>query len=259
MPKLAPNLSTLFLELPLSERPAAAAGAGFKGAELRFVHGLPVHELSGWFQNAGLELVGFNAHPGQLANGELGLASLADHRPRFEASFTNDLRIAGALAAANMHVLAGKRDLRMDKTEQFDNAVSAYGWAAGLAHEHGVVLLIEPLAPVAAPGYFVSSLEGAVELVEAVGAPNLKILFDLYHLQLNGGNIVTRFTAAAPLIGHVQIAAVPARTEPDGGELNLEFVLGEFDRLGYGGWVGCEYTPENSTLEGLDWARKWLD
>jgi len=258
MPKLAANLSTLFLELPIEDRPAAAAKAGFRGVEVRFLEASLSDVLIAQLKPSGLKMVMFNGNPGDLSQGELGLAALPDQLERFKAAMLDDLAIAERLGARNIHVMAGTTDQNLSVQQQFDAAVLAYDWAAKQANDRGITLLIEPLAPAAVSGYFVASLECAIQLVEAVDSPNFKILFDYFHMQLAGGDITARFKAANPLIGHVQIAAAPSRNEPDSGELCPDFVLEELDRTGYSGWVGCEYTPKTTTLGGLHWAKKWL-
>ena len=258
MPKLAANLSTLFLELPMDLRPAAAAKAGFKGVELRFldqpftsafIHNLRMH---------GLEMVLFNANPGNLAQGELGLASSPDRFKAFTQSIVRDLVEAKRVGAKNLHVMAGMRDENLSSQEQFNAAVNGYRAAAALAEKDGVGIVVEPLAPSVVDGYFIPDLATAIALVEAVDAPNFKILFDYFHMQLAGGNITQRFAEASHLIGHVQIASTPARHEPDTGELSKDFLFDALHKLGYSGWVGCEYSPKTTTLAGLHWAEKWL-
>lgn len=258
MPKLAANLSTLFLELPMPERPAAAARAGFKGVELKFLDPHPSDDFLKAVRSNALEMVMFNSWPGELSNGDLGLASDADQRVRFEAGISKDLEFAAKLGTARMHVLAGRRDPKLTTSQQIQVAVNAYRWAAAQAALKNITILIEPLAPSVIPDYLVSSLEIAVQLVDEVASPNFKILFDFFHMQLAGGDVVSRFKAATSRIGHVQIAAAPSRLEPDAGELCLDFVLNELDHTEYAGWVGCEYSPKTSTLAGLGWAKKWL-
>ncbi len=258
MPKLAANISTLFLELPLEDRLAAALNAGFRGVEMRFLDSGPSPEFLSELKSTGLEMVMFNASPGDLSQGELGLAAIPGQLERFKTAMLVDFANAEKLGARKIHVMAGKSDQNLSVQQQFDAAVTAYGWAAEQAAERGITLLIEPLAPAAISGYFVDSLERAVDLVTAVGSSNFKILFDYFHMQLAGGDITARFKAASPLIGHVQFASAPSRNEPDSGELCVEFILDELDRSGYSGWVGCEYTPRTTTLDGLHWAKNWL-
>ncbi len=258
MPKLAANLSTMFCELALEDRPAAALDAGFKGIEFKFFDQPPSAKLLKEVASRGLEVVLFNANPGDLAGGEIGLASLPEQRERFEHLFLRDLELAGRIGAANMHVMAGRSRSQVSPPEQMAAAIDAYGWAAERACGAGVVLLIEPLAPVAVAGYFINSLALAHELVDEVGSSHFKILFDFYHMQLAGGDISGRFSALQPQIAHTQIAATPSRMEPDEGELCVGFLFDALDQMNYSGWVGCEYTPRSSTLAGLGWAKNWL-
>ncbi len=258
MPKLAANISTLFLELPIEDRPLAAAKAGFHAVELRFLDHDSLEGIVAGLKKSGLEMVMFNANPGDLSLGELGLAAVPEQLERFKAALLADFAIAAQLGARRLHVMAGKIDPNLSVQEQFDTAVLAYSWAAGQAADRGITLLIEPMAPAAIADYFVDSLDCAIDLIKAVGSPSFKVLFDYFHMQLAGGDLTGRFEAASGLIGHVQIAATPSRNEPDQGELGLDFIFGELDRVGYSGWVGCEYTPRSTTEDGLVWAKKWL-
>ncbi len=258
MPKLAANLSTLFAEFPMEDRPSAAADAGFEAVEMRFLDAEPDVRFLEEIKARELEFVMFNASPGNFARGELGFASLPQDRARFEKSIHEDIERANRLGASFLHVMAGKRDKSQTEQQQQDAAIKAYAWAAGQAEKTGLTLLVEPLAPVAVADYSVPSLDCALRIVRAVDSAHFKVLFDFYHMQLAGGDIIGRFTEARPWIGHIQIAAAPSRGEPDTGELNVDFVLGELDRAGYSGWVGCEYIPKTTTLAGLSWAQNYL-
>ncbi len=258
MPKLAANLSTLFQEFPLEDRPAAAVRAGFLAAEIKFFERYPCDDFIGNLAASGLELNLFNASPGNLGAGEFGMASFREHRKRFEEGLLRDLALADRLGTKKMHVLCGMRDESLSEQEQHEAALDAYKWAAGVAGEHGVTLLVEPISHAAIPGYFIHSLDQAVRMVQDVGADNFRILFDFFHMQFAGGDISRRLDDVGHLIGHVQIAATPSRHEPDHGELNVDFIFERLDAMGYSGWVGCEYNPRTTTLAGLGWARKWL-
>ncbi|VAW12961.1 Fumarylacetoacetate hydrolase family protein [hydrothermal vent metagenome] len=258
MPKLAANLSTLFQETSLENRPAAAAAAGFLAVEIKFFEQYPSDLFIDNLTASGLDLALFNANPGNLGAGEIGMASLPKQRQRFEAGLIKDLALAKRLGAPKMHVLCGMTDKELSRDQQYATAVDAYSWAAKTAAEHGVTLVVEPLAPAAMPGYFIHSLDQAVRLVEDVASDNFKILFDFFHMQFIGGDISRRLNDVADLIGHVQIAATPSRHEPDQGELNVDFIFNALDNIGYSGWVGCEYNPKTTTLAGLSWADKYL-
>ena len=258
MPKLAANLSTLFQEIPLENRPSVAAAAGFLGVEIKFFEQYPSDVFIDNLTASGLEMVLFNADPGNLGAGEAGMASLPDQRQRFEDGIIKDLDLAKRLGTSRMHVLCGMVDEKRSKEQQYETAVDAYSWAAKTAFEYGVTLVIEPLAPVVMPGYFIHSLDRAVSLVSDVASPNFKILFDFFHMQFIGGDISRRLKNNIDLIEHVQIAATPSRHEPDLGELNVDFIFGELDKIGYSGWVGCEYNPKTTTLAGISWADKYL-
>ncbi|MEO0382557.1 MAG: TIM barrel protein [Pseudomonadota bacterium] len=257
MLELSANLSTLFTEWPLPERPARAADCGFKWAELRSLEGHDPTHIAACFKEEGLRCGLINAHAGDLTQGELGFAGHPTRHESFRDSLTTALEAAAELDAAFVHVMAGNRDPEMTLDDQVVAAGDAYKCAAARAKKFGIGVLIEPLASVLAPDYLFTDLDATARFVRALDAPGLSILFDVYHMQLAGGDILRRFEKCSSQIAHVQIAAVPDRTEPGYGELDVSFILNEMESLGYAGTVGCEYVPRAGTLEGLGWAANW--
>ena len=254
MPRLAANLAYLFAERPPLERFGAAAAAGFRAVELLYPHDLPPAAVKTELERHGLKQLGINTSPGRT--GEAGLAALPGREREWEASFRWALDYAVAIGAATVHCLAGIVEL-----EQRPAAETVYirnlRNAAAEAARAGIVLLIEPLNPRDRPGYLLNRVEHAADIVGKVGADNLRIQFDFYHVQIVGGDLIRRFEAHLPLIGHTQIAAVPSRHEPDEGEVNYPAIFAEMDRLGYSGFVGCEYRPRGRSEDGLAWARPY--
>lgn len=255
MPRFAANLSTLFGEADFLDRFRAAANCGFRGVECQFPYAWPAEAVAGRLRENGLEQVLINAPPGDLAAGDRGLAALPARRGEFRASIDRALACADALGCPRLHVMAG-----MAPEEGANRAaaracyVENLAWAAERAAARGVRVLIEPLNPRDAPGYFLTRLADAEEILAEAGHGNLAIQCDLYHLQMTGGNLAATLTGALPRIGHIQIAGVPGRHEPDNGEIAYPFLFNLIDSLGYDGWIGCEYTPAGATRDGLSWA-----
>jgi 2-dehydrotetronate isomerase len=254
--KFAANLSWLYTDLPFLDRFEAAARDGFKGVECLFPHEHPQAEVAARLRDNGLELVLFNAAPGNWDQGERGLACLADREPEFQASILAALDLAGELNCPRIHVMAG-----LSTAEQRDAAWARYTqrlqWAAHQAQAHGRTLLIEPINPRDMPGYLLTHQAHAHKLVQTIGSPHLQVQMDLYHCQIVEGDVTMSLRGYLPTgrVGHLQIAAVPDRGEPDQGELHYPWVFDELRRLNWQGWIGCEYRPRNGTSAGLGWLR----
>ena len=254
MPRFAANLGHLFVERAPLERFAAAAAAGFSAVELLFPYDTAAAAVKEVLARNGLTQLGINTPTGRP--GEVGLAAMPGREREWEASFARALDYAVAIGARSIHCLAGCVSVEQRPAAEavFIRNLSQAAVAAGAA---GLTVLIEPINPRDRPGYFLSRVEHAADIVEKVGAANLRIQFDFYHAQIVGGDLMRRFEAHLPLIGHVQIAAVPSRHEPDEGEVNYPEIFAMLDRLGYAGFVGCEYRPRAGTEAGLGWARPY--
>lgn len=249
MPRLAANLTTMFTEAPFLDRFAAAAAAGFAGVEFLFPYEHAAQALSERLRASELQTALFNLPAGDWAGGERGLAALAGREGAFRESVEVALRYAGKLGGSRMHAMAGLVADGADRATY----VSNLRYAAARLAEHGLMLLIEPINPRDMPGYLLHRWDDAVAIQDEVGAANLQLQADLYHLQITGGDLVRTLERDIERIGHVQIAGVPDRNEPDEGEVNFPYLLRLLDELGYGGWVGCEYRPRGRTEEGLGW------
>jgi hydroxypyruvate isomerase len=201
-----------------------------------------------------LTLLGINTAAGR--EGELGLAAVPGREQDFATLFRQALDYAGAIGAASIHCLAGAvaPELRPAAEKIFIDNISR---AADLAAARDIKILIEPINPRDRPNYFLTRPEQAADLIGRIGRPNVRIQFDFYHAQIVGGDLIRRFEQNLPFVGHVQIAAVPSRAEPDEGEVNYPAVLAALDKLGYAGWIGCEYRPRGRTEEGLGWAKPY--
>ncbi len=253
MPRFAANLSFMFGEWSFLDRFDAAADAGFEAVEYLFPYEFAPDEIAARLAKNGLDQALFNLPPGDFAGGERGLAALPDRFHDLKASVAQALAYAKATGAKRLHLMAGIAEPR-DQA-----AASSYRRAVAFAAEQlgkeGIDLLIEPINRRDIPGYFLNDYPMALQLIDELRLPNLKLQFDVYHRQILHGDVTVAFHTLQPLIGHVQIASVPSRHEPDGEELNYPFLFDEIDRLAYAGYVGCEYRPRGGTLAGLGWFR----
>ena len=257
MPKLAANLSWLYQELPLLDRFAAAAAAGFKAVEILFPYEAPAETVAGLLRKHGLEQALFNLPPGDWSKGERGFAAVPGREATFGAAFAEALAYAKIVKCPKLHVMAGMVPDGVPRQAMTDTFVKNLKGVAPQAAAAGVMLVIEPLNDRDVPGYYLSTTTQAAEVCAAVGAPNVKIQFDVYHAQIMEGDVTRRIERLAPQIGHVQIAGNPDRNEPDVGEIDYHHVLATLDRVGYDGWIGLEYKPKGATNAGLGWARRY--
>jgi hydroxypyruvate isomerase len=246
----------MFTEVPFADRFAAAAGAGFSAVEFLFPYDHAPADVAGWLSAARLTNVLFNLPPGDWAAGERGLAALPGREAEFHASVSRALEYARALGTPALHAMAGVIPASGDRERCRAAYVRNLRYAARELAAEGRMLLIEPLNPRDMPGYFLRTQADAHDIREEVGAPNLKVQMDFYHAQIVEGDLTTMFRTHADAIGHVQIAGVPGRHEPDDGEVNYGYLLRMLDECGYQGWVGCEYRPKGRTEDGLGWLRE---
>lgn len=258
MPKFAANLSFLFTEIPFTERFGAAAAAGFRGVEYLFPYEADKQTIAQALKEHGLENVLFNLPPGDWAAGERGLGALPGREQDFRAGLAQALDYALAAGTRRLHALAGIVPPDADIARCRQTFVDNLRYACGQLAPHGITLLIEPINTRDMPGYFLNYQKDAHALVAEVGVPNLKIQMDFYHAQIMEGDIISTFRRHHPVIGHVQIAGVPERHEPDQGELNYPWLFSMMEAAGYQGWIGCEYRPRNSTVAGLGWLQPYL-
>ncbi|MCX7644937.1 MAG: TIM barrel protein [Rhodobacteraceae bacterium] len=247
MPRFAANLSWLFTERPLVERFAAARAAGFGAVEILFPYEEPAAQLAEAARLAGVPVVLINCPPPNWTGGPRGYAALPGGEARFEKDFERALRFAGVLGARHLHLMAGAAEGSAARATFLRNL----RWAAGRAP--GQSLTVEPINRTDMPGYFLADFREALEIVEAVGAPNLRLQFDAYHAQMIHGDVPALWQLCAPRVAHVQIAGVPGRNEPEGGEIDYPAFFAALDRDGYGGWVSAEYRPRGTTEAGLGW------
>ncbi len=259
MPRFAANLSMMFTEVDFLDRFGAAAAAGFEAVEFLFPYEFPAEELRARLDEHGLVQALFNLPPGDWAAGERGIACLPDREDEFVASVEAALRYAEALDCPKLHVMAGLPG-DPDDASYLDRYIEHVRYAADQAAASGRLILLEPLNPYSVPGYLISSIKQTLPIIEQVDRPNVKLQLDLFHAQLTGGDVAHTIEAlGAEGIGHVQLASVPDRHEPDQGELYYPYVLAKLDEVGYDGWVGCEYNPAGDTVAGLGWLDAYRD
>jgi 2-dehydrotetronate isomerase len=254
MPRFAANLTMMFNEVPFLDRFEAAAQAGFTAVEFLFPYDHPAEEIGKRLRDNGLAQALFNLPPGNWPE-ERGLAALPDRFADLQASLTTALPYALATGVKRVHLMAGLAS-RTDRlaVEAFYRSVAT---AAEFFAAHGIDVVIEPLNPRNTPGYFLNDFGFARDLIVDLKIPNLKLQFDIYHCQILHGDVTMRLREMLPITGHIQIASIPSRNEPDSEELNYPFLFDELDRLGYGGFVGCEYNPRAKTTDGLAWFKPY--
>lgn len=255
MPKFAANLSMMFNEHPFLDRFAAAADAGFEAVEFLFPYEHPPEAIAERLQRNKLTQALFNMPPGDWAAGERGVAALPDRFDDLCKGVDLALVYAAATGVRRIHLMSGHAD------NADPNADAAYRRSVAHAAEKlapkNIELLLEPINARNMPGYFLDDFDRAAAIIADIGAPNVRLQFDVYHRQIIHGDVAMGLRKFAPITGHVQIASVPSRNEPDGEELNFPYIFGLLDELGYDGYVGCEYNPRGRTVDGLGWFQQY--
>ena len=255
MPRFAANLTMMFNEVPFLDRFEAAAKAGFTAVEFLFPYEHSPDDVGKRLAANGLTQALFNLPPGDWAAGEKGFAALPDRFDDLKQSLHTALPYVKATGVKRVHLMAGIANRNDSRAiEAFYKSVA---WTSEFFAPHGLDLVIEPINSRNVPGYFLNDFGFARDLIDELKIPNLKLQFDIYHCQIIHGDVTMRLREMMPIIGHMQIASIPSRHEPDGEELNYPFVFAEIDRLGYGGFVGCEYNPRGKTTDGLAWFKPY--
>ena len=252
MPRFAANLSTMFQEHAFLDRFPAAARAGFQAVEYLFPYDHPPETVADCLAESGLQQSLFNLPPGDWAAGMRGLAALPGLEAVFAESVERALVYARALGCLKLHIMGGIAT-GIDPAAAEATYIGNLRTAVRRLGDAGITALIEPINARDMPGYFLRTTEQAERIIEAVGQPNLKLQFDVYHTQISEGDLITRLNRLAPLIGHIQIAGVPGRHEPDIGEVAYDRLFPVIDAIGYDGFVGLEYRPAGETVAGLGW------
>lgn len=251
MPRFAANLTMMFTEWDFLDRFAAAADAGFDAVEFLFPYEATPEAVGTRLAQHGLTQALFNLPPGDWAGGERGLACLPGRTEEMIAGTARALDYAAATGVTRLHLMAGMGDRRDPAAlARYRDAVARTAETLGA---HGIDLLLEPINQRDMKGFFLDDYDAAAALITDLGIGNVRLQFDMYHCQIIHGDLTMRLRNYIHMIGHVQVASVPSRNEPDGEEVNYPFLFEELDRLGYAGLVGCEYRPRGKTLDGLGW------
>jgi hydroxypyruvate isomerase len=250
--RFSANLGFLWSERPLLARIEAAARAGFRAVEMHWPYDVPANEVAAAAHRAGVALLGINTAPGNFAAGERGLGAIPGREEDFQLTVDQSIEYCRASGATAIHAMAGNV-----AAANWEHARAVFAAnlrvAAAKAAASQLALLLEPLNPNDNPGYFYSTLAQAVRLIEELSLPNVKLQFDVYHVARAEGDVLVKLDRYRKYIGNVQIASVPARAEPDEGEIAYPAIFAALEKLNYQGWVGCEYRPRGDTDEGLQW------
>ena len=253
MTKFSANLGFLWSDLPLPAAIHAAKAAGFDAVECHWPYDTPAPQVQAALQATGLRMLGLNTRRGNPEKGDNGLCALPDRTTEARAAIDEALAYAVVISAANIHVMAGFSDGQA----AHDTFVANLRYATQRAAAHGITILIEPLNAYDAPGYFLRTTQQARSIIQQVAAPNLKLMFDCYHVQLTEGDLTHRLQDLLPVIGHIQFASVPDRGTPDHGEVNYAHVFDVIVQLGFNAPLGAEYKPVGPTGQSLGWIQSF--
>jgi hydroxypyruvate isomerase len=251
--KFSANLGFLWSDLPLPAAIHAAKAAGFDAVECHWPYDTPAPQVQAALQATGLRMLGLNTRRGNPEKGDNGLCALPDRTTEARAAIDEALAYAVVISAANIHVMAGFSDGQA----AHDTFVANLRYATQRAAAHGITILIEPLNAYDAPGYFLRTTQQARSIIQQVAAPNLKLMFDCYHVQLTEGDLTHRLQDLLPVIGHIQFASVPDRGTPDHGEVNYAHVFDVIAQLGFNAPLGAEYKPVGPTGQSLGWIQSF--
>ena len=258
MPKLAANLSLLFPQIDFLDRFAAAARAGFGFVEYQLPYAWPSDAVAERARAAGVQVVLHNLPAGDAARGERGIACLPERRNEFREGVERAIEYATAARCPRLNCLAGVTAPDAPRAHHFETLVENVKFAAARLAAAGIELVIEPVNTRTVPGFFLTSSRQALEVLDAAGVANARLQYDIFHMQIMEGDLARTIERLLPRIGHIQLADVPDRHEPGTGEIHFDFLLPQIDRMGYSGFIGCEYNPLGDTVEGLTWAKRYL-
>lgn len=253
MPKFSANLTMLFQEVDFLERFAMAADNGFSAVEFMFPYDWPAAEVAERLQRHGLQQVLHNLPAGDWGAGERGIACLPGREGEFQDGVGRAIEYAKALRCPQLNCLAGLMPAGVAEEKVFDTLTANLRFAAGALASEGIGLLVEPLNNKDIPGFLLTTSAEGCRVLDMVGHANVKLQYDIYHMQRMEGDLVNTMTALIERIGHIQLADNPGRHEPGTGEINYDYLFKAIDSLGYQGWIGCEYIPAAGTEAGLGW------
>ena len=253
--RFSANLGLLWPDRPLLGRIEAAARAGFRAVEMHWPYDVPASEVAATAHRTGVTLLGINTAPGNFAAGERGLGAIPGREREFQAALDQAVEYCRVSGASAIHAMAGNV-AAADRERARAVFLANLRTAAAKAAAQNLVVLLEPLNPNDNPGYFYSTLTEAISLIDDLALPNVKLQFDVYHVARAEGDVLAKLDRYRGYIGNVQIAGVPARGEPDEGEIAYPVIFAALEQLPYEGWIGCEYRPRGDTDAGLAWMEK---
>jgi hydroxypyruvate isomerase len=258
MPKFNANLSMMFNEVPFLERFGAAAKAGFKGVEFLFPYDFTPAQVREQLDRHHLEMVLFNMPPGDFAAGDRGLACDPARFGEFQDGVGKALEYAKVLGVKQLHVMAGLKPRGLNDETMREAYLASLRFACAETAKHGIKVLIEAINTRDIPGFYLNTSAQALDVMHYAGAANLGFQYDIYHMQIMEGDLAPTIEKHLSKIAHMQLADTPGRHEPGTGEINYDFLFRHIDRIGYQGWIGCEYRPAGKTEDGLGWMKPWL-
>jgi len=258
MPKFAANLTMLFNEVDFLDRFKAAREAGFRGVEYLFPYAYPKEQLVELLSLNDLTQVLHNLPAGDWANGERGIAVLPDRVGEFQDGVGKAIEYASALGCKQVNCLSGIAPTGEDSDKLRETFVANIRFAGQQLKSSGIKLLVEAINTFDIPGFYVSRTQQTLDLIDAAGCDNIFVQYDIYHMQRMEGELAATIKKNLPRIAHMQLADNPARNEPGSGEINYPFLFDYIDKLGYTGWIGCEYKPATTTTNGLGWVKPYL-
>jgi hydroxypyruvate isomerase len=258
MPRFAANLSFLFNELGFAERFEAASKAGFKAVEYMFPYEFDAHRLRALLDKFALEQVLFNMPVPDWSQGGRGMLILPDRSAEYRDGVRTVIQYARVLGVAQVNCLAGIEPTGANAASLRKTAIENLRFAAGAFGEFGIKLLVEPINLFDVPGFYINTIDQAIDLIDETGCSNIFVQYDIYHQQRMRGEIIPAFLRHQERISHIQIADNPGRHEPGTGEINFANVFDAIDAAGYSGWIGCEYRPKTATAAGLGWIKPYL-
>jgi len=250
MLKFSVSLQFVWPDLPIPEAIRNARQAGFDAVECHFPYAFPTEEVNAALEETGLKMLGINTQLGVNGPDDFGVAAMPGREEEARGYIDEAVAYAVAIGCGNINVVAGKTGGTAEAEAVFRDNLA---YACAKAAAHGKTIVIEPINQRDAPGYHMSMVGAGLATIEAVGTSNLKLMFDCYHTQIMQGDLTERLKRTLPYIGHIQIAAVPDRGEPDTGEVNYPYLLAALDAMGWDGHVGAEYKPRGTAEEGLGW------
>ncbi len=258
MPKFNANLSMMYNEVDFLERFAAAAKSGFKGVEFLFPYAYDKQKLADLLEKNNLKAILFNGPPGNWEAGDRGLACDPGRVGEFQESIVKAADYARALKCTQIHCMAGLKPRGVNEERMRETYIANLQFAAKELAKHNVKVLIEAINTRDIPGFYLNTSAQAMDIIHYANVPNLYFQYDIYHMQIMEGDLAPTIEKLLPKIAHMQLADTPGRHEPGTGEINYEFLFKHTDKIGYQGWIGCEYRPAGKTEDGLGWAKPYL-